>query len=152
MIQILCPADATSPLIGNNFYLNLYDKIKPGTVYRPLVKLTNQVTGYSKIVSVSGATTNKDRYLFSQIISNRGVVPEDLDAGNVLFGNTNFPLGFYDVVIYKNTSNVNMDISGLSIIYNGLANVTGNTDDTEPVKYSEYTTNDSDTESVYITF
>ena len=45
-----------------------------------------------------------------------------------------------------------MDISGLSIIYNGLANVTGNTDDTEPVKYSEYTTNDSDTESVYITF
>jgi hypothetical protein len=152
MIQILCPADATSALIGNNFYLNLYDKIKPGTVYRPLVKLTNQVTGYSKIVSVSGATTNKERYLFSQIISNRGLVAENLSAGNVLFGNTNFPLGFYDVVIYKNTSSANMDISGLSIIYNGLANVTGNTDDTEPVKYSEYTTNDSDTESVYITF
>ena len=152
MIQILCPEDSSSAVIGNDFYLDLYDKIKPGTVYKPLVKLTNQVTGYSKIVAVSGGSTNKERYIYSQIIATRGIIAEDLSLGRVFFGDTNFPLGFYDVVIYKNTSNENMDISGLSIIYNGLANVTGNTDDTAPVKYSEYTTNDSDTESVYITF
>ena len=136
----------------NNFYLNLFDKMT-NIDYSPLISLTNQLTGKSKVFRpLSVDTTNKDRYikLSFQILTSSG--SEDLTGGKAFLGSKDYPLGFYDVVIYKNTSNENMDISGLSIIYNGLANVTGNTDDTAPVKYSEYTTNDSDTESVYITF
>jgi|TARA_R110000824_G_scaffold200074_2_gene384083 hypothetical protein len=151
MIQIKCPQDANSLVIGNKFYLDLYDKIKPATVYRPLVVLTNQTTKYSKTVKVSMDSTNKERYLEMQIVSTRGLTPENLSSGIVFFGSTDFPLGFYDVTIYKNTSNENMDITGLSVIYSCLANIIGNTDATAPVTYTEYATNDSDTESIYLT-
>ena len=152
MIQIKCPADASAILILNDFYLDLYDKIRPDTVYRPLMVIQSQLTKYSKTALISVNSANKERYLGLQIRSTRGFGGEHLDLGQIKFGTTNFPLGFYDVTFYKNTSTSNMDIAGLSVIYNGLANVIGNTDATSPVQYSEYTTNDSDTESVYITF
>ena len=76
---------------------------------------------------------------------------ENLSSGAPYLGNTDFPLGFYDVVIYQNSSNSNLDPSGLTTIWNGLMNLTSNST-TNPVTYTEYTTNDSDTESVYITF
>ena len=152
MIQIKCPQDASSSIISNDIYLNVYDKITPDTMYRSLITLTNQVTKYSKTLSSSNVKTNKERYVQMQVISTRGQLPENLETGIVKFGTTNFPLGFYDVTIYKNTANDNYDPSGLDVVYTGLANVTGNTDATNPVQYSEYTTNDSDTESVYITF
>jgi hypothetical protein len=71
--------------------------------------------------------------------------------GVIFLGSTDYPLGFYDVVIYQNSSNSNLDPSGLTTIWNGLMNLTNNAN-ASPVDYTEYTTNDSDTESVYITF
>ena len=53
--------------------------------------------------------------------------------------------------IYQNTSNANLDSSGLTLIYTGLMNMAMNTGEELPVEYTEYTTNDTDTESVYIT-
>ena len=151
MIQIKCPT--SSSIITNDFYLDIYDKIQ-GYVYRPLILLKSQLTKYSKIASlgVGNVGDSQKRYIYMQIVSTNGLVAENLPERIVRFGTTNFPLGFYDAIIYKNTSNDNMDISGLSVVYNGLAHVTGETTAVSPVKYSEYTTNDSDTESVYITF
>ena len=68
----------------------------------------------------------------------------------VVMGNSDYPYGFYDVSIYLNSSSSNLDPTGLTRLYSGLGNLTGG-DDFETVKYKEYTTNDSDTESVYIT-
>ena len=77
---------------------------------------------------------------------------ENLGSGVVFLGSTDFPLGFYDVVIYQNNNNTNLDPdNAIKTIYTGLANLSA-TSAVAPVDYTEYTTNDSDTESVYITF
>ena len=56
-----------------------------------------------------------------------------------------------DVVIYQNNNNTNLDPdNAVKRIFTGLANLSA-TDAVKPVTYTEYTTNDSDTESVYIT-
>ena len=70
-------------------------------------------------------------------------------VGLIQLGNTNYPLGFYDVTIYQNSSNSNLDPSGLTTtLYTGLLNLTSSIDTTQ---YKQYTINDSDTDSVYIT-
>jgi len=57
----------------------------------------------------------------------------------------------YDTTIYQNTSDTNYDPTGLTVIWNGLTNIIA--DSTNPaVEYTDYDTNDTDTESVYITF
>ena len=75
------------------------------------------------------------------------------ELGNLLgviqVGTTDFPFGFYDIVIYKNSSNANLDPANVSVVlYTGLFNLKSTTAATQ---YTEYTTNDSDTESVYLT-
>ena len=153
MLQIKCQKNASVPIISNQFYLDLYDLMKPDTtLYKPLVQLTSQLTGYTKRFVSSQDTAKKDRFIAVALVSTRGFVAEDLTSGIVFFGDKSFPLGFYDVTIYKNSSNVNLDPSGLSVIYNGLANAYGNSADASPVKYGEYTTNDSDTDTVYLTY
>ena len=136
----------------NNFYLNLFDKMT-NIDYSPLISLTNQLTGKSKVFRpLSVDTTNKDRYikLSFQILTSSG--SEDLAGGKAFLGSTDYPLGFYDIVIYQNNNNTNLDpANAIKTIYTGLANLNA-TAAVEPVTYSEYTTNDSDTESVYITF
>ena len=65
-------------------------------------------------------------------------------------GDSDFPYGFYNVTIWQNNSNSNLDPdNAIKIIYKGLMNFaeTG----LPAVTYTEYTTNDTDTESVYIT-
>ena len=58
-------------------------------------------------------------------------------------------LGVYDVTIYQNNNNANLDpANAVKVLYVGLMNLISSTATTD---YSEYTTNDSDTESVYIT-
>ena len=146
MIQLIRTA-SSSPL--SYFRLNIYDKAT-SVDYKPLITFTSQLTGKSKtFVSTLNATTNKDRYVeLGCMVTYQD--SETLTAGIIYLGNTDFPLGFYDVTIYQNSSNTNLDPSGLTTIYTGLMNLTSTTG-TEAVKYSEYTTNDSDTESVYIT-
>ena len=132
-------------LTVNRFRLNLYDEMTSTNV---LVTFTSQLTGNSKtFIPLTTITTNKERYLdCSYAIS----TADNLAVGILFLGTTDFPLGFYDVTIYENSSAVNLDPSGLSVVYTGLMNLSS-TSNTRSVTYNEYTTNDSDTESVYIT-
>jgi hypothetical protein len=135
---------------SNITYINLYDEMTNST-YKPLVKVTSQLTGKEKYFIPTTSYSNKDRYV--QLIT-FVTTTVDNDApllGVIFLGSTDYPLGFYDVVIYQNSSNSNLDPSGLTTIWNGLMNLTNNAN-ASPVDYTEYTTNDSDTESVYITF
>ena len=135
----------------NDFYLNIYDEMT-SIDYSPLISLTSQLTGKSKVFRpLSVDTTNKDRNikLSFQILTSSA--SEDLVGGKAFLGSTDYPLGFYDVTIYQNNNNTNLDpANAVKTIYVGLANLAA-TSNVEPVAYSEYTTNDSDTESVYIT-
>ena len=139
--------DKAPDVFASNFYLNLFDKMT--TVDNGvLMTITSQLTGNSKtFLPTTTVTAQKDRYIrLTIIISNS----DNLSFGILNLGNTDFPLGFYDVTIYENSSAANLDPSGLSVVYTGLLNLSS-MDDTRAVTYTEYTTNDSDTESVYIT-
>tara|TARA_R110002050_G_scaffold147_8_gene1032 strand:+ start:971 stop:1414 length:444 start_codon:yes stop_codon:yes gene_type:complete len=146
MIQLLRATSLQFKLV----YLNLYDEMTNAD-YIPLITITSQLTGNSKtFLPASANYVNKDRYVSLLIYSQHIASNENLSAGSLFFGDTDFPLGFYNVTIYQNSSNVNLNPSGLTTIYTGLMNVRSNST-TDPVTYTEYTTNDSDTESVYIT-
>ena len=154
MIQFSTPDSVGVSLITNTIYLNIYDEYASSTVYRSLWTITSQFTNKSKTYSASTDYSNKDRYVAMNTVTTTG--SDNLTAGIIRVGTTDFPLGFYDVTIYENTSNANLDPTGLNVVYNGLMNLilmNGTTKiETPPITYTEYTTNDSDTESVYITF
>ena len=134
---------------ANYIRLNLYDKITSSTIYNPLVSITSQITGKTKTFVVGNTDiTNKERYL-SMLYNIRNNGTETLTAGIISIGDNDYPYGFYDVTIYQNTSNTNIDSSGLNKIFTGLLNFKAVNNNA--VTYTEYTTNDSDTESVYIT-
>ena len=148
MIQLTYP-DAASATFTYN--LNLWDEFDSTAEYKPLVTFTSQLTGNSKtFLNSTTSFTNKDRYIALTLSVVTASGSENLATGLVFLGSTDFPLGFYDVTIYENSSNVNLDPAGLNVVYTGLMNLTSTTG-TESVTYNEYTTNDSDTESVYIT-
>ena len=134
----------------NSTYLNLYDEMTNAD-YKVLTTVTSQLTGKSKTYLTSTNYASKNRYLFLLTLVCATQAAENLSTGTIFLGSTDYPLGFYDVTIYQNTDNSNLDPTGLTIIYTGLMNLEASSD-AEPVTYSEYTTNDSDTESVYITF
>ena len=147
MIQLSRSSGTTT----NHIYLNLYDEMT-STDYDVLVSVTSQLTGKTKTFRPTTTYTNKDRYTQMTIFVLNSTGGENLGSGVVFLGSTDFPLGFYDVVIYQNNNNTNLDPdNAIKTIYTGLANLSP-TDAVEPVDYTEYTTNDSDTESVYITF
>ena len=138
----------------NDFYLNIYDEMT-SIDYSPLISLTSQLTGKSKtFIPTVVDYTNKDRYVLLTYYLTT-TLGDNLTAGIIELGDTDYPLGFYDVVIYENTSNINLNTSGLKVVFNGLMNLISQNAttgaDTPPVDYTEYTTNDTDTESVYIT-
>jgi hypothetical protein len=85
------------------------------------------------------------------VFTTRDAGQEVLLEAKIQLGTTDFPLGFYDVTIYNNTDNTNLDTTGLPVIWNGLMNLTGFSSATQSVTYTEYTTNDADTESIYLT-
>tara|TARA_R100000655_G_scaffold937_2_gene3828 strand:- start:1053 stop:1496 length:444 start_codon:yes stop_codon:yes gene_type:complete len=146
MIQV---AYQTGALFFHKVYLNLYDEFNSTTIYTPLITITSQLTGKSKTFKAfSVFSTNKERWL-ECLIATTTTLSENLSAGVIILGTTDFPLGFYDMTIYENSSNSNLDPSGLNVVYTGLMNLYSTT--SPSVTYSEYTTNDSDTESVYIT-
>ena len=146
MIQLIRATSLQFKLIR----LNLYDKMTNAD-YRPLMTITSQLTGNSKTFLVATVNyVNKDRYVEMLVYVQPLSGGENLSAGSLYLGNTDFPLVIYDAIIYQNSSNSNLDPSGLTTIWNGLMNLTSNST-TDPVTYKEYTTNDSDTESVYIT-
>ena len=72
--------------------------------------------------------------------------------GYIQLGTTDFPYGFYDVTMYDNNISGNLDpANAIKPVWYGLLNLIP--ESTNPaVEYTDYNTNDSDTESVYITF
>tara|TARA_R100001594_G_scaffold40454_2_gene72305 strand:- start:960 stop:1403 length:444 start_codon:yes stop_codon:yes gene_type:complete len=134
----------------NLSYFDLYDKMT-NTSYPVLVSITSQLTGKTKYYTPATTYTYKERFVSILTFVSATIGGENLTSGVIFLGSTDYPLGFYDVAIYQNTSSSNLDPTGLTQVYSGLMNLSP-TSDAEPVTYSEYTTNDSDTESVYITF
>ena len=124
--------------------------VMTSTDYGLLATLTSQLTGKSKtfICNTNYISTRIASILIFVLASSSG---ENSTAGTIFLGSTDYPLGFYDITFYQNTSASNLDPTGLTIVSTQLANLSP-TSDVNSVVYSEYTTNDSDTESVYITF
>ncbi len=147
MIQLLRGTSEESTIVS----VNLYDKFtNPDLMYNPMLIIKSQQTGKEKaFCSYAGTYTNKERYVRFGITVVTSEVAENKSQGKIYLGTTDYPYGFYDVKIYENKSNTNFSLSGVYLVFTTLMNLTetGN----PAVTYTEYTTNDSDTESVYIT-
>jgi hypothetical protein len=122
------------------------------TTIKPLISFTSQLTGKSKIfLPFYAIYTWKERYVLILLTLKNA---DNLYVGDIKLGTTDFPYGLYDVNIYQNqtSSPANLDpANAIKKIYTGLMNLTAKAGN-EAIDYTEYTTNDSETESVYITF
>ena len=125
----------------------------------PLLEFTSQLTGNSTtcISRISGTARLDVNERYTNLGCNLLTVDsaELRQLGFLLLGNGDKPMGFYDVAVYNNPDpgsypNINLDPTGLTILWRGLMNLTAS-DDFPAIQYTEYTTNDSDIESVYIT-
>mgnify|MGYP003144134501 CR=1 FL=1 len=123
-------------------------------LYKPLIVFKSHFTKGEKVCLPWAVYNNaKERYialsLFIQILGST----EDLSAGEVLFGTRNFPYGFYDVTVYENKDNTNLVVAdAVKKLFTGLMHIQQrNLVGDNNLEYTEYTTNDSDTESVYLT-
>lgn len=142
---------------NQNTRINMYDEMT-SVDYKPLAVFKSQFTKKEQIVLPWAVYLGaKERYIsLSFQIMRPTSASYDPSGGQILFGTTDYPLGFYDVDFYQNSSNTNMVVADtIKKIYTTLANVklqttvdgvVGST-----VDYKEYTTNDTDTESVYVT-
>jgi hypothetical protein len=136
----------------NYIYLRLSD-VNTSTIdntIRPLISIKSQQT--EKILNFMATTvtvTNAARYTEMKYYTTDDPALDLPVIGYLIVGNNNYPFGFYDVTIYQNSSNVNLDSTGLTTtLYTGLLNLTSTIN---PTQYNQYTTNDTDTASVYIT-
>jgi|TARA_R110000824_G_scaffold200074_2_gene384084 hypothetical protein len=153
MIQIQ-QQNSSVPLV-NYIFLDIYDKMT-NIDYKQLFGFTSQLskkTLYS--VTLSSLYTNKERYVEMTIYTLNDTPAPTLGAIRV--GTTDYPYGLYDTTIYQNTSDTNVDPTGLPVIWTGLMNLRTNygyvgSTPNPAVEYEEYNTNDTDTDSVYITF
>lgn len=133
--------------IDNFIYLRLTDVGSATNSIRPLISIKSQQTEKELNFMASLVTiTNENRYTEMKYTIGTTDLPL---LGLLILGNTDYPFGFYDVTIYQNSSNSNLDPSGLTTtLYTGLLNLRSLVDTTQ---YKQYTINDSDTDSVYIT-
>ena len=181
MIQSIVNRQTTTTFTNTVvFYLNLADKIVgtptfgsttigPNTYYfltSPffLIKLESQFTGKTKIFTrpdYASLGTNVNTYDRSiQMAYKYSMNPnstEDLTESEILVGTDEFPLGLYNLTIYQIDSSGELDpANATATLYSGLLNMkasaaTTGTDNFEAVQYTEYTNNDSENESVYLT-
>ena len=150
------PIVASAEVLGTLYYSLTYPYL--------LFKLESQFTKKTKIFTrtsfspIVGINVNSfDRWVYTTWYyqTNPDAV-EDLSAGKILVGTNDFPLGFYNLTIYETDTNGELDPDNAkSTLYNGIVNMHPVTNDSasnfEEVQYNEYTTNDSDTENVYLT-
>jgi len=123
---------------------------------KPLMEFVSHQTGNST-TAISSTFGETDRYssAFFRILTTE---PTDYfrQIGFAYLGFDERPMGFYDVIVYDNNdSSTNLDPTGLTVLWRGLGNLTAKQTGTHKfpaVEYTEYDTNDADTESVYITF
>ena len=134
--------DGLNPI---NFYLNIYNEYNEGqTTGRSLCTFTSQFTGKSKTVSLNTLYGSiNSRYIEFGLRTTRLLSEEDLLNANIQLGTKDFPLGFYDAIIYNNTDNLNLDTTGLPVVWNGLMNLTINPSSRQAVDYTEYNENDN---------
>ena len=140
---------------NQGFYLNLYDEMIVNgseTTMNPLISFTSQLTGKTKnFLSIVTVYTSKERWVLMLVNVNTTETPS---SGKIILGTTDFPYGMYDVKIYQNdpstATNLDPD-NAIKLLYTGLMNLEAKSGN-EAIDYKEYTTNDSETESVYITF
>ena len=162
MIQAIRDDSGTST--NNTMYLNLYDEVdKSGYLTtRPLVALKSRQTNNTKYFTVfkidgqnscigtcwGGANTSRYTKLDYIIIDESGTeIPFN---GSIYMGTDDFPYGMYDMTIYQNNTSTNLNPdNAIKVIYKGIWNLTAKNNNA--TTYTEYTTNDSDTDSVYIT-
>jgi len=143
-------SQVTDGNFGNLSAVNIYDEVEAVTsiAYKPLWVITSQFTRKEKTflpLYAAGLFPRSALFVWTTSYSS-----ENLLIGLIKIGNTDYPLGFYDLEIYNNSSDTNLDKSGLTKLFTGLLNFKG-VDPKQSVTYSEYTTNDADTESVYVT-
>tara|TARA_R100001594_G_scaffold2197_3_gene8878 strand:+ start:3098 stop:3661 length:564 start_codon:yes stop_codon:yes gene_type:complete len=160
--------------VGDNFTVTpvIDSAIISGTTYYYitfpyfLFKLESTETGkikyYCKTHAPSyGVGTGVDKhkrwisFLFFYSVST--TLTEDLSESKLIVGTDDFPMGFYNFTIYQTETagELNPD-NATATLYEGLLNMTGSDNDSDSlnfqdVKYKEYTDNDSDTESIYLT-
>ena len=128
-------------------YVNIYDEMT-ATTYNPLIAITSQSTNKTKyVIPAIVDLTNKERYVKLAInISNSGT--DSPTAGIISIGDTEFPYGFYDVVIYQNNNNTNIDPdNAIKVIYKTIMNLKALNNDA--ITYTEYT--DTISSPTYIT-
>tara|TARA_R110000824_G_scaffold60148_6_gene161073 strand:+ start:4744 stop:5205 length:462 start_codon:yes stop_codon:yes gene_type:complete len=137
----------------HTFYLGVHNEMNAGQDSgRSLCTFTSQFTGKSKTVSLNTDYGDfNSRYVRYGVFTTRDEGAENLLEAIIQLGTTDFPLGFYDMTLYNNTDNANLDTTGLPVLWNGVMNLSGYSNATQSVEYTEYTTNDADTESIYLT-
>jgi hypothetical protein len=131
--------------------INLKDKFTSDfdTANGILSVFTSQLTGksqYKTPIVNFGANFYNDRFTTIYFYTSA----TGSNSYTMQMGTSDYPLGFYDVSIYQNSSTSNFDPAGLNLVYTGLGNVTATSAAASPT-FTEYTTNDADTDSVYIT-
>jgi hypothetical protein len=131
----------------NSIYADLYDTMT-SLSYKPLIAFKSQLTNKTKhFIATTMTTTKKDRYikLDYHILKDDG---ETLTGGVIYMGTQEFPYGFYDVTIYQNNNNTNLDpANAIKVIYKTIMNFKSVNNDA--ITYSEY--NETITQPTYIT-
>ena len=129
-----------------------------------LYKLESQLTGKTKIFTrpvyfnVGKNVNAYERWIWLSFNhSTNPAATEDLSLGRVVVGTDEFPLGFYNITIYETDTLTELDpANATATLYYGLLNMTPSTATTgtgnfEEVQYTEYSNNDTENESVYLT-
>ena len=146
--MIQATRDQNNEYTTNYIYADMYD-VMTSIAAKPLVKITSQSTNKSKVFR-SGllTTTDKERYMKMLWNIARSSSDEVLGSGIVFLGSTDYPYGFYDVVIYQNNDNTNLDpANAIKVIYKTIMNLKAVNNDA--ITYTEYT--DTISSPTYIT-
>jgi len=166
MYQVKLYDNSPTTFIFSGFFADIKDKMTTaitktgaGVITNPhfLLEWKSQLTGKIKRYNpwtVYADVSYKDvsnRYLsvFTKVSLTES---DDVANGLIKVGTTDIPYGFYDFKIYEMSSaaDYNPD-NAIGTLWTGLMNLSQIGDYKQSVDYTEYTTNDSDTESVYIT-
>ena len=147
-----------------SFFADVDDKLTGSITYAGqtisspyfLLEYKSQLTGKIKRFNPNiafgyvGTTNTAPRFVYflSKVSLTQA---DDVANGLIKVGTTDMPYGFYDFKIYEMSSaaDYNPD-NAVGVLWTGLMHLTS-TVYKKPVEYTEYTTNDADTDSVYIT-
>jgi hypothetical protein len=136
--MIQATRDQNNDFTANYIYADLYD-VMTSIAEKPLIKITSQSTNKSKVFRAGIVdTTNKNRYMRITYQIAKDSSNEALTSGVVFLGSTEYPYGFYDVVIYQNNDATNLDPdNAIKVIYKTVMNLKAVNNDA--ITYTEYT-------------